>query len=224
MFLFRSLLAICLTGSAFAAESLEATFARMDSVSAQFKGLTANLKQMKHMILLKEDETYAGRVVVKRPAKKDLRMLMVFEPPNERKAYFGGSKAQIYYPNANLVQEWDLGKTATLRDELMMLAFGSNSRDIQSAYSVKLGGADTVGGQKATRIVLTPKNPELSKMFHLIDMWIADETGLTLQQKLHESGGDYVMATYSDIKLTNPPDSAVKLDVPKNAKIERPQK
>ncbi len=225
MHLLRPLLTICLAIPAMAAEpSLEATFAKMDAVAPGFKGLTANLKQVKHTEIINEDETDTGKITVKRNSPKDLRILMQFEGASARKAFIGGNKAQIYYPKANLVQEWDLGKSGTMRDELMMLAFGSNSRDIVRAYTASLGGPDTVSGQSATRIVLIPKNKELVKLFPRIELWISDETGLTLQQKMHEGGGDYVMATYTDIKLTNPPDSAVKLDVPKNAKIERPQK
>jgi outer membrane lipoprotein-sorting protein len=225
MILLRPLLTICCFGQLLAAgPSLEATFAKMDSVAPGFKGLTANLKQVKHTQVINEDETELGTTTVKRAGPKDLRILMEFTTPSPKKAFIGGNKAQIYYPKANLVQEWDLGKSGTLRDELMMLAFGSNSRDMVRAYTVSLGGAEQVLGQKATRIVLIPKNKELLKLFPSIELWISDETGLTLQQKLNEGGGDYVMATYTDIKLINPADSAVKLDVPRNAKIERPQK
>jgi outer membrane lipoprotein-sorting protein len=236
MILLRPLLTICLAAGLYAAEpSLEATFARMDAVAPGFKGLTANLKQVKHTEVIHEDETDTGRISVKKASPKDLRMLIEFrsrDPKVEEakayaegnRAFIGGNKAQMYYPKANLVQEFDLGKSATMRDQLMMLAFGSNSREMVRAYTVSFGGGDTVAGQKATRIMLIPKNQELAKLFPRIEMWISDETGLTLQQKMHEGGGDYVMATYSEIKLVNPADSAVKLDVPRNAKIERPQK
>jgi outer membrane lipoprotein-sorting protein len=225
--MFRTIVVLSLAATAGSAwgQTLEATFARMDSVAATFKGLTASLKQVKHTAVINEDETDIGKITVKRSTRKDLRTLIEFLSPAPKKAFVGGNKAQIYYPATNLVQEWDLGKSATIRDELMMLAFGSNSREISSAYSVSLGGADTLAGQKATRIVLIPKNKDLLNLFPKIELWISDETGLTLQQKLYDGrGGDYVLATYTDIKLTNPSDSAVKLDIPKNAKIERPQK
>jgi outer membrane lipoprotein-sorting protein len=225
--MFRSVLVLCLTaGAAGAADSsLEATFARMNSVAATFKGLTASLRQLKHTAVINEDEVDTGKVTVKRASRKDSRTLIEYLTPAPRKAYIGGNKAQIYYPKTNLVQEWDLGKSATIRDELMMLAFGSNSREITGAYSVTLGGPDTAAGQKATRIVLIPKNKDLANLFPKVELWISDETGLTVQQKLQDGrGGDWLLATYTDIQLSNPPDSAVKLNVPRNAKIERPQK
>jgi outer membrane lipoprotein-sorting protein len=222
--MFRTLFVLAFAATAWG-QTLEATFARMDSVAATFQGLTASLKQVKHTAIINEDETDTGKITVKRASRKDLRTLIEFQTPAPKKAYVGGNKAQIYYPVTNLVQEWDLGKSATIRDELMMLAFGSNSREISSAYSVSLGGSDTVAGQRTTRIVLIPKNKDLFNLFPRIELWISDETGLTVQQKLQDGrGGDYVLATYTDVKLSNPPDSAVKLDIPRNAKIERPQK
>ena len=55
-------------------------------------------------------------------------------------------------------------------------------------------------------------------------MWVA-ENGYPIQQKFYLPGGDYELATYSDMKI-NPdlPDSALKLHLPKNVKREYPQK
>jgi hypothetical protein len=48
---------------------------------------------------------------------------------------------------------------------------------------------------------------------------------IAVQQKLYEPGGDYLLATYTNIKLrANLPDSAVKMDLPKSVKREYPQK
>jgi hypothetical protein len=45
-----------------------------------------------------------------------------------------------------------------------------------------------------------------------------------VQQKLHEEGGDYILATYSGIKLDpNLQENAVKLSVPRDAAKSYPQ-
>jgi outer membrane lipoprotein-sorting protein len=42
---------------------------------------------------------------------------------------------------------------------------------------------------------------------------------------MHQSGGDYILNTYTNMKVNpNLSDSDLKLNVPKNAKRERPQK
>jgi outer membrane lipoprotein-sorting protein len=179
--------------------SLAATLARMDEAAAKFKGLQADVQKISHMAVINEDTVEAATIAVKRPKPNDIRVLFDFKPPNPKQVAIAGVKAAIYYPEINTVQEWDMGKDRSLVEQFMLLGFGSNSKDLGSAYSIRLGGTETVAGQKATRI--------------------------EVQQKLFEPGGDYLLATYTNIELRlNLPDSAVKLNLPKNVKWEYPQK
>ena len=218
-------LAGCAAFAAAAADTpLQTTLNRMDALSGNFKGMKADLRQVSHLDVIKEDTVDNGSIAVKRNGPKDVRMLVDIKPPNERKAFIGGGKVQVYYPKLNLVQEYEFGKTSSLRDQLMVLAFGSNSRDLLSAYSIRFVGPDTVAGRQASVIELTPKDKELAARFPRIQLWIDDQSGMTVQQKLFQPGGDYLMATYTNQQQANLPDSAVKLDVPKDARKERPLK
>jgi outer membrane lipoprotein-sorting protein len=223
---FRPLLILVCAAAAFGADDpLQATFARMDAVAATFKGLKANIRRVSHLDVINDDTVENGTILVRRTSPKDLRMLLVIEsPPNPLKAYIGSGKVQVYYPNSNTVQEWELGKARSLRDQLMTLAFGSSSKELSTVYTIRLVGPEKAADQNATRIELTPRDKELAAHFPKIDLWIADATGITVQQKLYQPGGDYMMATYTDVQLMSVPESAVKLDVPKNAHWERPQK
>jgi outer membrane lipoprotein-sorting protein len=88
-----------------------------------------------------------------------------------------------------------------------------------------MGGPDTVGSEKTTRLELIPKSAEMLKYFKQIDLWISDSSGLPVQQKALAPNGDYNQATYSNMVL-NPklPDSAVTLTLPPGVKVEHPQK
>lgn len=203
--------------SALGADNLQTTLSRVDSAAAGFKGLRADLKQTSHLDVLNDNTVENGKIIVRRASRKDLRVLMEMLPPKEKKVALGANKVEIYYPKMNTVEEYDLGKAGTLRDQLMMLAFGSTSKDLLSAYTVKLGGPETIAGQKTTRLDLTPKNEELRAQFPKIQLWISDDAGLTVQQTLHQPGRDYIQATYTNIQLGNVSEADVKMDVPKNA-------
>jgi len=71
----------------------------------------------------------------------------------------------------------------------MLLGFGSNSKDLESAYSIRLGGPETVAGQEATRLELIPKSPDVLAHLKRVDLWISDAMGIAVQQKLYETGG-----------------------------------
>jgi outer membrane lipoprotein-sorting protein len=221
---FRPLFVLMLTTLAWSADdSLAATLARMDTVAAGFKGMRADVRQLSHTAVINEDAVDTGTIAVRRAGPKDLRILVDFKEPNIKKVSMAGSKVQIYYPKRNEVEEYEVGKASALKDQIMMLAFGSNSRDLMSAYSIKLGGPEAIAGQETTRIELIPKDKDLLAHFPRIELWIANQTGITVQQKLHQKGGDYFLATYTNPQLASLTDAQVKLDMPKDVHKVKPQ-
>ena len=94
-----------------------------------------------------------------------------------------------------------------------------SGKELKADYSLRDLGADTVNGQKTGRIELIPKAKEVSQQFPKIELWISEATAYPVQQKLHQTGGDYMLITYSDVAINpNLPDSAFKLNVPKGVK------
>jgi outer membrane lipoprotein-sorting protein len=216
--------ALCWGASA-ADSSLAATLARMDEAAAKFKGLQADMQKVAHTAVIDADSVDTGTIAVKRPNPHDIRVLMNFQSPNPKQVMFAGIKVDFYYPGINTVQQYDLGKSRSLVEQFMLLGFGSNSKDLESAYSIRLGGPETVSGQKATRIELIPKSQDVLAHLKRADIWISDAMGIAVQQKFYETGGDYLLTTYTNVKLVlNLPDAAVKLNLPKNVKREYPQK
>jgi outer membrane lipoprotein-sorting protein len=201
---------------------LASTFAKMDAAAAGFKGLTTDVKKVSHTEFLKQDDTDSGTMAVKRSRPHELRALVNITAPDKKQVELNGHNVQIYYPKSNTVQIANLDKkTTTMVDQLLLLGFGGTSADMQGAYNVKLGGEETIDGQKTVRIVLTPKRPETLPDVINIELWLADSTGMAVQQKFNEHAGDYVLAVYSNMKQNpNLPDSAVKLNVPKDAHKE----
>ena len=216
-----SILSVPGFGEPQAGNSLEATFARMDEAAAAFKGLTADIRHQSHTDVVDKDDVQEGTITVKRVKVKDTRILIRFTKPETKLYAIGGGKFWSYNPKTQEAQEADLGNSKDIVNQFMLLAFGSNSAELKSAYSVKLGGPDVVNGENTTRLEMVPKSEEILKHVKRCDMWIA-ETGLTVQQKFFETGGDYVLATYSQVTLApNLPESAVKLEIPKGIKVTK---
>jgi outer membrane lipoprotein-sorting protein len=218
-------LALVEFGALHAAGSLDAVLARVDDAAKGFKGLSADVHKVSHTAVINENTTDDGAMLVKRPKPRDMRMLVDIQKPDPKTVAIAGRKVEIFYPKINTVQEYDAGKNRALMDQFLLLGFGSTSADLQSAYTIQLGGPEVVAGQKTNRIELTPKTPDVLAHLKKVELWIADSNGVTVQQKFYLPGGDYTMATYSNIKLNpNLPDSALKLNLPKGVKRETPQK
>lgn len=219
-------LALFLLTNAYAADDpLAATLARMDSAAAAFKNLTAEVRRVSHTAVINEDTVDAGTLYVEKAKPNDFRMRLDFQPPNPKQVEFSGHTARVYYPKNNNVEEYDLAKYKGLVDQFLLLGFGSGSRDLEKVYDIRLGGADTIVGQKTVRLELTPKSKETLQHLKKVDLWISDATGVAVQQKLDQSGGDYMLATYTNMKLNDKlPDSIFRLNLPKDVRRERPQK
>ena len=199
-----------------AQDSLAAVLARMDQAAARFKGLTAEMKKVHHEAVINEDDVETGNIIVKRPRPKELKARLNILLPDPKSAVLEGHKAQIYYPKTDEIQPVDLGKESSVVDQFLLLGFGTGSKELESAYTIKVMGPETIAGEQTTGIELIPKDKEVLKNLKKVELWISDTRGITVQQKLYEPGGEYHILTYSNIVINPPiPDSA--FDLPKGA-------
>lgn len=201
---------------------LDQTLARMDQAAARFKALSAKVEYVQHMEAIHEDDAQTGTILVKRAHPKELHVKIAIEKPDPKVAVADGNKVDVYYPRSGEIQELALGHRRSLVDMILTLGFGGSSKELQEAYTVTLGGTETVAGESATRLELIPKSKDLLEQWRKIDLWVSDKTGSALQQKFYERGKDYTLITYSAAQQ-NPeiPESAFKLDVPKGT-VKKP--
>jgi outer membrane lipoprotein-sorting protein len=207
----------------FAAERpLESTLAKMDQAATAFKDLTADLTRTHHTAVINEDTPDSGKILIKRIRPHELLMRFDIADPDPRQIAVDSRRAEVYFPKSQTVQIYDIGKYKKLADLILLLGFGTTSKEMTASYTIRLGGEESADGQKITRLELTPKSDET----HLkrVDLWIAEATGLPVRQKLYWPGDDYDVATYSNVKTNvNLPDAALRLDLPKGVKREFPQ-
>lgn len=206
--------------SAGAAEVID----RVDKAAAGFKSLSANMKRVSHNGVINDDEMEEGSIAVKRAKNGDLRMLVNIQKPDPKTVAFAGKKLEIYLPKIATVQEMDVGKHRGMLEQFFLLGFGTSKRDLERDFVISEGPPETISGQKTIRIGLVPKSAETLKHLKRAELWIGDG-GYPYQQKFYQSGGDYHVVTYSDLKI-NPelPDAALKLKLPSNVKRENLQK
>src|ERR1035437_5160684 len=205
-------------GMAAADPLLDAVLMRLDQAAINFKGLTADIRQVAHTDVVNVDDLASGTIVVKRVKPHDTRIRIDLPDPQQI-VTIGGGKVQVFKPKTNEAQEVELGKNRGVVDQFMLLGFGSNSGELRNAYTVTSGGADSINGEKTTRIILVPKDPEILARVKKCELWISDK-GWTVQQKFHPDGGDYMLSTYSNMKLNpNIADKDLKLELPKGVKF-----
>jgi len=210
--------------TAASATSLEATLANIDR-AAGLTGLSADLVYKAYTASIQADDTETGKFFFKRTKKHDVRVLFDVQEPEPKAYLFDGPELQMYLPKEQTRQHYDVGKYKSMVNQVLLLGFGSSSKELLDSYSIQLGGPETLGAEKTTRLVLIPKSPDKLGDVNRIELWISDATGVVTQQKFSAVSGDYKLATYRNIRIDpRLPDSAVRLNLPKGVKEEYPQK
>lgn len=202
-------------------QTLQAVFSRMDKAAGSFKGFTADLVKIDHYSIMDNNDKQSGTIAVRKQNPHSIQVLEKFLPDGEQ-IELNNTRVQIYHPKTKILQADDVGKRYHgLVEEVLLIGLGGTSADLKDEYTVTFGGPETVGDQAATRLVLIPKDPQLSQSFPKVEVWISDATGIAVQQKLYEKGlADYHVQTYTNMKIGPVGDAQVKLDVPKDAHRE----
>jgi outer membrane lipoprotein-sorting protein len=202
----------------------DAVLVRIDKAGAAFRSMSAKLRRVQHTAVMNDDNVDSGTVLLKRGRRRDLRMLIDLTDPDRKMVAFSDHTVEIYYPKMQTVEEIDVSKFKELLEQFFLLGFGTSRAELQASYKLRLVGPDTVAGQKCDVLELIPKSKEVLQHLLKLEMCVV-ENGYPVQQKFYLPGGDYQLATYSDMKINpDPPDSELKLHLPKNVKREYPQR
>jgi outer membrane lipoprotein-sorting protein len=86
-------------------------------------------------------------------------------------------------------------------ETFLVLGFGSSGDEMRKTFDITYGGEEKIDGTDTVRLELVPKSDKIKEHFPKIILWINPQTGISVQQKLMETDGDYRLAKYSDIQL-----------------------
>jgi outer membrane lipoprotein-sorting protein len=152
---------------------------------------------------------------------KEVRALLDFTTEKDKRIIFFAEKTvQVYYPNLQLVQVYDLGAQAKVLDQYILLGFGTPAKDLGAGYTIELAGTDAVDGKSAARLALIPKDAATREQLVKAEIWIPEDAGLPVQQKFYQKNGNYTLVKYSNLKSSQASDKPLKLMVPDGTKTE----
>jgi outer membrane lipoprotein-sorting protein len=189
--------------------------------------MTSTVKYLVHTAVIDDDSSETGLVKMKKVQEHEVIGLVEFTEPDRRVIAFAHSQVQIYYPKIKTVQIYDLGSHGEQLDQFLLLGFGTSGTELAKVYAMKITGTESVQGQPATILELTPKSADLRQYLRKVELWLpqAPKPPYPLQEKLYEPSGNFRVMTYLDLKINIPlPDDALKLKLPKGVKKEYPQK
>ena len=123
------------------------------------------------------------------------------QKPAHEKVVVKNGAAQINHFNSKSIETHSAGDKREKLEGFLTLGFGGSGNEIMEKFDVKYVGIESVGNRATYKLELTPKSKEAREMFRLIILWIDQETGMSVQQRLLSGLTDYHLATYSNFRI-----------------------
>jgi len=149
---------------------------------------------------------------------------MGFDP--EGAAIFGRVTSANVGRQLAIVLDGELYSAPTIQDAIMggnaqiTGNFGGGGHEMLKSFDVNYLGTEKIDGIETAKLDLVPKSQKMKNNFPHITLWIDASRGVSLQQQLFETNGDYRLAKYSDIQINKKiPDSVFKLKTSSKTKI-----
>jgi len=147
-----------------------------------------------------ETDTQKGTVYYRRTGNATEMMAEIKEPDHKFVLYKDGL-LQVYQPKIEQVLQYKVGANHEEIESFLVLGFGGSGQDLKKSFDVSYQGEETVDNIAAAKLQLIPKSEKIRGNFPQIFLWVDLERGISVQQKLIQTQGDYRVARYSAIKM-----------------------
>ncbi len=202
---------------------LEKVLNSMDRAATSMRTVQTDFVWDQYTAVIQEHDNQEGTMYFRRNGN-NIEMAATITKPETKHILFANGLVQIYEPKIEQVTKYNAGKNRDAFESFLVLGFGGRGHDLEKSFDVKYGGAETVNGPAAQKLVLTPKSEKVRNMFQTITLWIDPARGISVQQKFESSSGDYRLATYKNIKINGKlPDDIFKLHTTGKTKVVTPQ-
>jgi outer membrane lipoprotein-sorting protein len=182
------------------APALESVLKAMDAAAANFQTTQADFVWDQYQRVVDVTDTQKGTVYYRRSGK-EIEMMAEIKEPDRKFVLYKAGKLQVYQPKIDQVLEYTTGTNHEEIESYLVLGFGGSGQDLKKSFDVTYQGEETVGNIATGKLQLIPKNEKMRSNFPQIILWIDLERGISVQQKLMQSQGDYRVARYSGIKV-----------------------
>jgi outer membrane lipoprotein-sorting protein len=182
------------------ASGLDSVLKKMDETAAHFQTAQADFVFEQYQKVVDETDTQKGTVYYRKAAQQ-IEMMAEFTDPDKKFVLYKDGKLQIYQPKIEQVMEYSAGANQQELESFLVLGFGGSGEDLKKSFDVTYQGEETLDNIPTAKLQLIPKSDKVHSNFPQIILWIDLDRGISVQQKLMQTQGDYRLAKYSAIKV-----------------------
>jgi len=193
---------------------------QMNEASKKLHTLSANLEYTKVTVLVDDKSTESGQLYFRHGKTPEIRIEMA--KPESKIIIFKKNRGEIFMPKINEIQEYNLDQKSDLLQQFFLLGFGTDTNELKKSYDVNYLREEDLEDDTTAVLELTPRRGNVSAQISKIQIWVSEESWLPTQQKFFEAGGDYLVASYSGVRVNRLlPASTFELNAPDSAKRVR---
>jgi outer membrane lipoprotein-sorting protein len=190
---------------------------QMNEASKRLKTVSANLEYTKVTVLVDDKSTESGQFFFRKGKTTEIRIDI--QKPDHKILLLKKNKGEYYLPKINQIQEYNLEQKSDLVQQFLLLGFGTDTGELKKTYNVKYLREEDLEGDTTVLLEFVPRKATVAAQFSKIQIWVSEESWLPTQQKFFQSGGDYLIAHYSGVKVNRVlPGSTFELNAPSSAK------
>jgi outer membrane lipoprotein-sorting protein len=182
-----------------ATQTLESVLAKMDDAAAHFQSAQADFVFQGYQRVVDETDTQKGTVYYRKNGKQ-IEMMADFKEPDRKFVLYKDGKLEVYQPKIEQVMEYSTANNRDQVESFLVLGFGGSGQELKKSYDVTFQGEETIDNVPTAKLQLIPKNDKTRSNFPQIILWIGLSNGISVQQKLVQTQGDYRLAQYSAIR------------------------
>lgn len=179
---------------------LESVLQKMDDAAAHFQTAQADFVFNQYQKVVNETDTQTGTVYY-RKSGQEIEMLAEFKEPDRKFVLYKNGKLQVYQPKIEQVMEYSAGANREQLESFLVLGFGGSGQDLKKRFDVSYQGWEMIDNTPTAKLQLIPKDAKTLSNFPQIILWIGLDNGISVQQKLIQTQGDYRLAKYFGINL-----------------------
>lgn len=180
--------------------TLDSVLKKMDEASANFHAAQADFVFDQYQRVVDETDTQSGTVYYRRNGQQ-IEMMAEFKEPDRKYVLYKEGKLQVYEPKIERVMQYSTGQNRDTVESFLVLGFGGSGEDLKKSFDVSFEGEETIANIPTGKLLLIPKSEKTRNNFPQIILWIGLNNGISVQQKLMQTQGDYRLAKYSGINL-----------------------
>jgi outer membrane lipoprotein-sorting protein len=182
-------------------DKLQDVLNQMDEAATRFHTTQANFTWIQYNKVIDDvADTQKGKIYFRRPGK-DIQMAADLSEPDTKQLIFSDGKIQVYQPRMDQVDVYDASAHREEFESFLVVGFGGGGHDMLKSFAIKFLGTEKIADIETAKLDLIPKSEKVKQNFAHLVLWIDPQRGISLQQQLFETSGDYRLAKYSDIQV-----------------------